>query len=249
MTNEAETVNKTNRNFSLFDYPEISELFSLLFDRIFTESGRGALLIATSHAEDHLANLIKEVLPIDFSKKQTDKLFNYPGALSSFSAKIELAYAFRIIDKTLYDCLNALRKIRNDAAHSSAKFELHELNEKMKEVYTLGPSIPYFIKDVSSRAVWEQKFDGLKKIFDKFDLSDEDRKQQVESIINDKEKIVMLEKQVPYWELIYGMCFLCAMIAHQREEISTIMKNRGTLGRLININSKLDESTLLITVR
>lgn len=53
----------TKKSFSPFDYPEVQELFSHLFDKLLTESGRGAILISTAYVEDHLTKLIEDILP------------------------------------------------------------------------------------------------------------------------------------------------------------------------------------------
>jgi hypothetical protein len=90
-----------------FEHPEIVKLFGVLLTNIVRESGRRALLIATAHVDEHLTDLIEVVLPYDYSKKQKDKLFNYPGPLSSLAAKIEIAYAFRLINRDLYSNLSS----------------------------------------------------------------------------------------------------------------------------------------------
>src|SRR6476620_2485437 len=144
-----------------FDLPEIKELFNILLDKLFLESGRGAILIATAHVDDQLTSLLEEVMPANLSKNQKERLFKYPGHLSSFSAKIELSYAFRIIDENIYNCLNSLRKIQNDSANSSASFELHELNEKLKGIYNIGPSMREFIGEMAIKMLVKSKMNAL----------------------------------------------------------------------------------------
>ena len=75
-----------SKNIPLFEYPETFETFDVLLDKLLNETARGAVLIGTSHVEEHLENLILRILPSD-KKQFTTKLFNYPGSLSSFSAK------------------------------------------------------------------------------------------------------------------------------------------------------------------
>lgn len=219
--------------FQPFDYPEIETLLGELIVSLFNESGRGAILIATSHVDHHLTKLIEATLPQNLSKKHKEKLFKYPGHLSSFAAKIELAYVFRLINKNLYECLNALRGIRNDAAHSPSKFELHELNEKLKSIYNLGPGFSNFIKEVSTKIMLNQKFEELKTHLDKSGLSEEDQAKIVKEIIDDKEKLQNLEKQVPFWELVSGLCFLCGLIVYYKESNSKLTCNISTLSDLL----------------
>ncbi len=93
-------------------YGEIS--FDFAFS-LTNESERGAVLIGASKVEVYLEKLLNIILPSK-TKAYKSRLLNYRGPLSSLSGKIELLYAFRIVDEQVYNSLNALRKIRNEAA-------------------------------------------------------------------------------------------------------------------------------------
>lgn len=238
-TKMSKTLTNTNNKkikgeFNPFDYPEIEKLFGDLLDSLFEESGRGAILIAAAHVDDHLTKIVEAILPKDISKNHKDRLFKYPGQLSSFASKIELAYVFRLIGKNLYDSLNAFRKVRNDAAHSTSKFELHELNDQLKSVYELGPGFANFIKEVSSNALIEQKITALKNAFEKEQLSEDEKQEWLERLFKDKDKIEIMEKQVPFWELVYGLTFLCGLLAHNRLRIEKVTSNIYTIGQIIS---------------
>jgi len=229
--------------FSPFDNPEIKKLFSDLLDSLFDESGRGALLIATSHVDDHLTKLIESSLPSDLSNTHKDKLFRYPGPLSSFSSKIELAYVFRLIGKNLYDSLNALRKLRNDAAHSLEKFELHELNEKLKPIYNLGPGVSAVIRETSITALVKFKADLVKKILDESEIEEEAKKEIFEKTFKDKDKLEILEKQIPFWELVYGLSLLCGLIVYYKDKTSKLTKDLRIWSDLLKENFEPEEKT------
>ncbi len=214
----------------IFNHPEIKELYGHLLTKLLDESGRGALLIATSHVDDFLVKLLEEVFPKDISKKQKDTLLKYPGHLSSLSSKIELAYAFRLISKNLYTSLNALRRIRNDAAHSPTEFKLADLNEKLKEVYNLGENAPYFIRKISTEMLLETKMVGVKKIFEELDVPEEERREKFLELFENNETTDILKEQLPFWELIHGICFICAMIVFEKEQISQLTKGITTWG-------------------
>lgn len=218
--------------FKPLEYPEIKKLFIDLLD-LTEESGRGALLVATAHVDDHLTKLIEEILPNDLSKTHKEKLFKYPGQLSSFSSKIELAYVFRLINKTLYDSLNALRKLRNDAAHSPSKFELHELNHKLRLIYELSPGFSNHIKEISSRALIDHKTTVVKDALKDVELSEEDKKKIFDQTFQDKEKIALMGKQVPFWELAFGLCFLCGLIVYHKEKIRELTIDMSVLSNLV----------------
>lgn len=229
--------------FSPFEHTEIKKLFGDLLDTLFDESGRGAVLIATTHVDDHLTKLIESILPPDISKNQKDRAFKYPGQLSSFSSKIELAYVFRLINKNLYDSLNALRKIRNDAAHSHSKFELNDLNEQLKQVYDLGPGIPSFIKDVSSKALIQSKMDIVKKNLNESDIPEESKNEIFEKKFKgNKDTVEALEKQVPFWELAFGLSLLCGLIVYFKDKHTLLVKDMNIWSDLVKDANETEDT-------
>src|SRR5690625_229872 len=206
--------------FNPFNYSEVKQLFITLLTTLPDESGRGAILIATSHVEDHLTKLIEAVIPETVSRKNKKRLFSYPGNLSSFSSKIELAYIFRLINKNLYNSLNALRKLRNKAAHNSSKFELLELNEELKSIYELGPGLSILIRQVCNQIIVDQKSDQIRSLLiSEPTLSIADKKKIFEEIFSKTENIEIMEKQVPYLEMAFGLSFLCGLIVYNKIKI------------------------------
>lgn len=206
-----------SNTFSPFDYPKIRELSIQLFEKIFNESERGAIIIATSHVEDHLTKYIESVLP-EHTAKYKKRLFQYPGPLSSFSAKIELSYAFGLINSNIFNRLNNLRKIRNEASHSSSGFSLNELKDQIKEVYNIDPFVPEHIRKQSIELMMKIKLDSVNSIFDEHNLSLFERKKIFSQIIENDNTMDNLEKQLPHWELLYGTCLLCGIISYQKDK-------------------------------
>jgi hypothetical protein len=200
-----------------FDYPEIKQLFRHLLDSLLEESGRGAVLIGTTHVDDYLLKLLSDALPNQESKFKS-RLFNYPGPLSSFSARIELAFAFRLIHKNLYDALNELRKVRNDAAHSSAHFSLIDFKDRITKVYQLGPGFPDFVLNEARRMLVTAKIDIVRTLFDENDIPDELREHHIKRFTTDASLIKSLEEQAPHWELIFGISFICGFLMYIREK-------------------------------
>ena len=78
------------------------------------ESDRGAAVLAGGFV-DHYLGVYLYSLAVD--PKVAKELFAPMGPLSSFSQRIACAYAFRFIDRTLYDDLTLIRRIRNHFAH------------------------------------------------------------------------------------------------------------------------------------
>ncbi len=89
------------------------------FDLI-DESDRGAAIVGAALLEDSLVTMLKSEMFIDrMSQKQVKDIFDLSGPLSNFSAKISIALAFGFIDKTTFNDLQIVRKLRNKFAHSS----------------------------------------------------------------------------------------------------------------------------------
>ena len=87
------------------------------------ESDRATLILISSFLEDILmAKIQARLRPLN--SDETAGLFGPDRPLSSFSAKINLAYALRIIRKAARDDLNLIRELRNVAAHSRLSITL-----------------------------------------------------------------------------------------------------------------------------
>lgn len=218
----------------IFEHPRIKKLFDELYDKILDESGRGAILTATAYAEDFLTELIEEVLPDDLSRDQKKSIIR-----GSFYSKISSAYAFRLINKNLADSLHALRDVRNEAAHSATKFELHELNERMIPVYDLGPNIPVVVKNMATELIVGSKAVSLSSIFEERQLSEDQKRSELVELFEKSENIDIINKQLPYWELLTGISLLCGVILHSKEQLSKLILGIQTWNNLsINNDQK-----------
>ena len=99
------------------------------------DSDRGCALLLVSILEIHMEKLLRSTF-IQI-KNVVDPLFHYPGPLSTFSAKIRLAYCLRLIYPYEYRDLVRISKIRNRFAH-----ELHGISfSKDKEISKLCQSL------------------------------------------------------------------------------------------------------------
>jgi DNA-binding MltR family transcriptional regulator len=200
----------------IYDYPEFNETFNELFDKLLNESGRGALLIGTSYVEEHLEKFILKVLPNN-QKKYTSRLLNYPGPLSSFSAKLELSYAFRLIPEETYNSLNNLRKFRNEAAHSSKDFCLSKID--IDTVFNLGEGWRTMISKTSAEMMLKMKTESLKISLSEIDGMDEEKiNEYISSKFQEKESLEILEKQWPHWKLIIGLSLICGILRFYSDE-------------------------------
>lgn len=176
------------------------------------ESERGAILIGTSKIEEYLEKLILTLLPSK-NKNYISRLLNYPGALSSFAAKIELCYAFRIINQCLYNSLNALRKIRNTAAHSSDTFSLKSRGNELKTIYDFEENVQYIIHEISFKKLIEWKKIQIREVLKENaleDMFDKEWKQRFED--QDPLENESIQEQLIIWELVHGLFLIILKI-------------------------------------
>src|SRR5687768_9142964 len=90
-----------------------SEQITAFLEELKTQSDRGVAIVAASVLEEITKGLILARL-IELSSDRRDTLFEKTGApLSSFSAKIEMAFALGAITNEIRLGLHLIREIRN----------------------------------------------------------------------------------------------------------------------------------------
>jgi DNA-binding MltR family transcriptional regulator len=101
--------------------PDIGDLIKDLFDKIHFQTQRthAGVAIATAAILDNHLELALKAAMLPMSKRAYSELFDSFRPLSTFSAKIRMAYALRIVSKEVHGELEKIRKIRNVFAHSS----------------------------------------------------------------------------------------------------------------------------------
>ena len=204
----------TSHSTAILEKMQESTYTELNVDFLFkltNESERGALLIGGSKVEEYLENFIVKLLPSQ-QKEYTGRLLNYPGPLSSFAGKIELTYAFRVIDKRLYNSLSTLRKLRNEAAHSSDTFYIQNIREKLESIYDFEDGF----KDVVHKLAYENlikfKKNKLKKGLKNSNLSDYDYDKLWTEHVPNPDENETIQNHLIVWKLSYGLTFLCLKI-------------------------------------
>jgi DNA-binding MltR family transcriptional regulator len=93
----------------------------------------GAVLLSAAVLEDRLEQLML-IKMRTLSNDKAKQIFRR-GPLRSLAAKIDLAYAFELIDDELYQDLTVIRDIRNEFAHSitSVSFDSPEVIAHVKK--------------------------------------------------------------------------------------------------------------------
>lgn len=196
------------------NYPELS--FEFVY-KLSNESERGAMLIGASKVETYLENLVLEILPHK-GKIYTNKLLNYPGPLSSFSGKIELTYAFRIIDERVYNALTILRKVRNAAAHSNEMFSLENRNDELNGIYNFEDMFPEIVHTQTFDRLLNWKKENARQALIDNNLAEFDFEQLWNERLPDPEKDETFQEHLRIWKLAYGLTLLCLKIEVIKDE-------------------------------
>lgn len=227
---------KNNETFSPLDYPEVEDFFHDLVYTILSESDRAAIIIGAALIEKHLENFIQEILPEGpkkFHHPKKNNQFKYPNIFSSFSSKIKLLYAFRLIPQLLYEKLWKLKDIRNDAAHLTRNIEFSSSSEKdrLQIVYNLGPAMNKKIRHDAMVFLFNHKKSIIiNAMTKKFGLSEKESEQKFWEFIQDSDRVKQLENQIPQWEFAYGLTLLCGLIYFYKEQTKKVLEQYPLIG-------------------
>ncbi len=147
------------------------------------DSDRSVALVGAALIDAELeAALYRFIIPTEASEKAAQKAFGSNGAMSSFSAKIDLGLMFGVYEQPVADDLHTIRKIRNEFAHD---LDAHDFTLKPVADYVRRlKHITNFIEAGDGRHQLAQPYPGG-AVFT-VNLSDEDlsgRKFFLQSII------------------------------------------------------------------
>jgi hypothetical protein len=114
--------------------------FSVVHQELATQSDRGVAIVAAVVLEELLELAILERF-VELSSKRREALFDRIGApLSTFAAKIEIAFAIGIIDDKIRTLINLIRDVRNRFAHriEALTFDHPDISQKIETVAMLN---------------------------------------------------------------------------------------------------------------
>jgi hypothetical protein len=115
-------------------------------------SQAGTVLVSAAALDGSLRNLL--LLTMGLSNNKAEQIFGSPlGPLYHFSPKIDIAYAFKVIDEDLYNDLRIIKDIRNKFAHPEGPtdFEtpkIKDLVRKFKSWISTSDEYQFFIDRV-----------------------------------------------------------------------------------------------------
>lgn len=141
------------------------------FGSMLKESDRGCVLLVVARLDELLERLHRAHIHATTKApdKLIDKLFRWPGVLSSFAGRIQIGYIYGLIPKATFRDLETMRELRNEAAHTSHEFSFAKTKER---VFTLqlpsppaGPKKARLLSEISQEE--KTMFDSLPKTTDK----------------------------------------------------------------------------------
>lgn len=99
------------------------EAFDALEKELYGTSDRVTAVMLGASVETALEKLLASRMRDDLRSDERSKLFGFEGAIGTFSAKIIVAYAMKIIGPITYSDLNLIKLLRNEFAHSRVPFD------------------------------------------------------------------------------------------------------------------------------
>ena len=126
------------------EFQKFTDEMKLFSEEFYPESDRSAVIVGASQIDIELTRLISKVLKPKTSKK--DELLESDNPLSTFSAKINLAYRLGLIDENFKSLLLLFKKLRNDMSHQvlNCSLDLPPHSDRIKELYNKSNQDPFY---------------------------------------------------------------------------------------------------------
>jgi hypothetical protein len=142
-SNTIKALKAYSKDLKDFDFPALQA-------HIKDESDRAAVIVLAAMLEDKLEVALRKRIAANVGEAATDKLFAYNGPMGTFSARIEIARAFGVIERETCNQLHTLRAMRNACAHSQKpiSFAVKELGDALNLFVTGNDS---FHSDLTKR--------------------------------------------------------------------------------------------------
>lgn len=202
--------------------PEVIDAFERMLDEFSQETDRGAVLVASDIVNAQLGKAIQELAP--FKPAYVKNLLNYPGQLSTFAGRADMAFMAGYISEAAHRSVDLLRGMRNKAAHSQESFRLSEYRNKLREMCNFGPGTAAEINRSAVTAVVQSFIsrvmaggdDLVAKIGRNPFATPRD---VIDHLAGRPDLIASLEDRLPRMELAFGVWVLLGLIADHRKRL------------------------------
>jgi hypothetical protein len=224
--------------------PEAKTAFNSAMTDLLSESDRGAALIAAETISNHLEESFRQISP-EYFRRKASELVGYPGALSSLSARADVAALIGLIHENLYNAITMLRRIRNKAAHSNASFKLRDENDRLQELLRhLGPNLPFalprFAGEILMGVVFSNLLDAGKELAEKFGTNPFSTLEEIaDAVKQHPEAETLLEQRLPRMQLGLALWLMIGLMTLMRREFiakqQTMDAARASTGRTVRV--------------
>lgn len=212
--------------------PEVAGAFERMLDEFSRETDRGSILIAADIVAAHLEKVILALAPEGFTPKRIRGLLNYPGPLSTFAARADVAFMAGFIGDTAHRSIDLLRGLRNKAAHSQGAFSLADYRDTLRAICDLGPGTAAGVNRFAAELILRSVVDDLLKRGIETEAEIGNNPFATPAAIIDElsarpEHMKLLENRLPRMELAFGIWILLGLITHQQKALLA-RRNRTT---------------------
>ncbi|MGO6783509.1 hypothetical protein [Rhizobium ruizarguesonis] len=199
------------------NHPDVDNAQPLI-NEIFGESDRGATLIAVEILNGQLEKIIISKVP-EFvaSGKKLKDLMNFNGPFGTFSSKIKVAAVNRWLHERTYRSIEALRALRNEAAHSNIKFSLKNHDQQLDRFLDLGDGAPVHIHNIAMQTLMEAYVEGLtregERLSESIGTNPFDTPEKLQTALkNNPGWPEKLEEQLPRMKLAIGVYLFLGLL-------------------------------------
>jgi DNA-binding MltR family transcriptional regulator len=119
--------------------------------RLVAQSEFGTALVVGALVENSLEQLLIAVSR-HLSNTTADMVFGGTGPLSTFSAKIHIAYIFEFIDESSYNELRTIKDIRNRFAHPT-----NNVSFENEQIVSYCSKLVGWVKGCDNKALFEER--------------------------------------------------------------------------------------------
>jgi hypothetical protein len=197
-----------------------------------SESDRGAVLLGASQIDEQLKVFFEALLPEGISAKRKKEILGLNGPFGSFSAKLDVAYACRLLPSTIVVAIHKFRKLRNDVAHKPLPFQLEDHSEEVREIFRLlGPGVGVGVANMTVEVMLRNFVDLALEIKDPLNEDAplfKDRAAVVQYLNENRDHLKHLDAVRLRWELGVGLGLICGLIAYHREKLVSMVGKAGT---------------------
>jgi hypothetical protein len=118
---------------------------------VYQTGDRTTAVMLGAMLDSSLERLLATLLRSDLNSSDRSKIFEFEGALGSFSSRIVMAYALKLIGPKSRADLDLIRLLRNEFAHSRKSFdfntpEVKVVCDKLQIPDLPGAYIPHFFR-------------------------------------------------------------------------------------------------------